>query len=1039
MKGFETRSRTRHNMCPSRLPISTRLFIFCSIMCLSFPVVASTSQWMQGVNTIYTVNYHTVMVTQNGVPPPIVRTAFSLATAQGDFTSKLSLLDCNLRSRLYKHRAGLRRVRVSRVHDLVGFLQGLAVIVFYALSFVVSSVALLISLMAMCTWGANPSSLCFTCAMSLENDIFELKKTVIVVFILTMLMFQSFIFSSATCASLPQVSVHSRKCRYSYLLGRRNALHSSSFRLSHQAKKLSGMLLLLSGDVESNPGPNGPVTNKSTSDPVSHSDTVGAGQNEERQSSSVPNGNPALQDKDVPLVETWIKDQTSDDVDDVRTISEMTKNNNLSSSDPAMFTKNISTKELHVAHQSFPNKDSVEVREGSDHDEEQHESSRTDANQVKSIEKQPHFTIGPPVMTSSKSVNILPPDKQNKKQMQSASPVMKNKPPGKSKTLPNFYGLTDVPTDHINQLHKRKEQRLSYVRCSSHPISDEQLTDHVVRQITTEEPIFSVRDTVLQKDDVYIGRLRGNLETFLTKLDREKKWNKTQGFLEVGDHIQQFYLLANQLYRAGGDCDACLLCGRGKREESCGVPESHIFPRCLLKAYRDIHCDGQGECIFDPSTNQVMGPDKLTLNLFCSTCEAMASPKEKKLRDLYLTILACNDCTIEINNAEWLRHILATIMFRGMLFGINFLKEFQNDMIVLMEGLSSLRNYILGGVNPDVFSLYLLPNGPFNPNNTDPLYIYDLVLRTPCFTTLIRCEKRTFLYTKFDCFHCVLPLDKQTNSHSLNEVDSCFYLLPNNNPTTELQGTVSFQPSEERKKTFPRLLLKVCALKTMPMEMTLIENRCIKRYCRMVISRYPTSSPFMPSVSIHTEWSVYSKKTNGGKGKKVSGDKVNGLVFCKLDKKEKKKKIAEAQKMSPLFGNTDPIIEQLEKEKTAECEQKKNLQRRLERSKSELKLVRSEFDKEKVKNKKLKEENEQLKKQNEDFKLRTRVKETSHGANTVPSYRESDSTQIGVLTGGMELPQSQCKLESIILINRSLPLKRLSQITNMHFLLLNTL
>jgi len=79
-------------------------------------------------------------------------------------------------------------------------------------------------------------------------------------------------------------------------------------------------------------------------------------------------------------------------------------------------------------------------------------------------------------------------------------------------------------------------------------------------------------------------------------------WNK-----KIGDSSQVpscimnqlfFYLIANQLYRIGGECKVCPLCFCKKQDrrksESEGDPDSHIFPKSLLKTYSKVHSEGAG-------------------------------------------------------------------------------------------------------------------------------------------------------------------------------------------------------------------------------------------------------------------------------------------------------------------------------------------------------------------------------------------------------------------------------------------------------------
>lgn len=91
----------------------------------------------------------------------------------------------------------------------------------------------------------------------------------------------------------------------------------------------------------------------------------------------------------------------------------------------------------------------------------------------------------------------------------------------------------------------------------------------------------------------------------------------------------------------------------------------------------------------------------------------------------------------------------------------------------------------------------LLPNSHFNKNNIDPSYILDLQLRNPEFTSVIATKSGVFLYTKFDCFHCTLPItpsdiDCLRKNSCFSSCNEGFYLLP-----TQTDGI----------QLFPQLLL----------------------------------------------------------------------------------------------------------------------------------------------------------------------------------------------------------------------------------------
>lgn len=243
---------------------------------------------------------------------------------------------------------------------------------------------------------------------------------------------------------------------------------------------------------------------------------------------------------------------------------------------------------------------------------------------------------------------------------------------------------------------------------------------------------------------------------------KQKDWERT------------FYCIANQLYRQNKHTNVCPLCMEHKRSlHSNNVhPKSHIFPKSLLKEYRAIHCAvSDPEFIYDQYKNKQVSGKLLSYPLFCHKCESAASSEESLLRDLYLQIMSANSSQclkFELKDAEKLKHILAIILFRGLLVGINFNEEKRNSYFKeLMETLNQLRSFCcmtdpMGYKQSPMLKqlkIFVLPNCQYS--NIYPLYILDLQLRNPLFTTVIKQKnsKGVYLYTKFDCFHCLLPLD----------------------------------------------------------------------------------------------------------------------------------------------------------------------------------------------------------------------------------------------------------------------------------------
>lgn len=412
----------------------------------------------------------------------------------------------------------------------------------------------------------------------------------------------------------------------------------------------------------------------------------------------------------------------------------------------------------------------------------------------------------------------------------------------------------------------------------------------------------------------------------------EPNWNNQAGFQSgVGfETLNRFYLLANQLYRAGGECSWCLLCGK-KKTRTVG---SHIFPKSLLEVYRKVHCDSETECVFDPSTRKLMGTTLLTLPLFCDTCENEASCKERKLRDLYLTILVKGHLDIKIEDGKWLKNILAVLMFRGCLTGINFTEMQDNFSNEVMRWLLALRMFIINDDNAskqvsdkqvsEKLALCLLPNGPFNPTNIESCYIFDFILRCPSFTSVVRFKDQTFFYTQFDCFHCVLPFNTNDTPGNCFSSDEADLTLPS---------------SEARKLLFPDMLLEINFWKILELEMYFLRNPNVRSNCRIITSRFPTSSLYVPTMPL-IKWPPAGT---------VEPQLEENTTFVLKDI-NKKEYIKAAQHLSPFLSN-EYTIKELQKEKLAENQKAKDLQSTNSKLHNEIKKLRGELFKKEEKKK----------------------------------------------------------------------------------------
>ena len=297
-------------------------------------------------------------------------------------------------------------------------------------------------------------------------------------------------------------------------------------------------------------------------------------------------------------------------------------------------------------------------------------------------------------------------------------------------------------------------------------------------------------------------KLQKMMGDFMEKLKSMRLWDESEGFLtDIPDCKVFFLLIVNLLYRVGGKCDICPLCGIKKKyrrnKEGERDPDSHIIPGSCLVVYRDVHCEGEGNFICNLSLSKVHGAKKLTFKLLCHKCESFASHAEQKLRDLYLNILSRPNERIEVpNESEWLTFIFGTIMFRGLVVtgNVDLMNEIRNRRFGSIKALLDLREYCREPqiVKPPPLYLSILPSGPFHPKLRDLTRIVDIQLRNPEFASLIDDGLEGALYIKFDSFHCSLPfVDHSMGSINLSD-----------------KGEKTIPSETERKRLFPELLLK---------------------------------------------------------------------------------------------------------------------------------------------------------------------------------------------------------------------------------------
>ena len=456
---------------------------------------------------------------------------------------------------------------------------------------------------------------------------------------------------------------------------------------------------------------------------------------------------------------------------------------------------------------------------------------------------------------------------------------------------------------------EEKKPSLFHVRSLSDIQTAESLTRGFLNQ-KTSDPKKPENNHELEQ---YREKLGERMYTFVQSL-KSDKWTASGGFKaqELDEDQFKFYLLANQLIRYRQECQICLLCCRLKQQQpdsegSGEGPKSHIFPKSLLYCFQDIHDTNslKPEFIYDHSTPEsgMISAKCLTASLCCSTCEGNASHQEKMLRDLYLAIMDpdMQDKKIEVRNPEWLRHILITIMLRG-LFLTNFLAEIShNDFDTLLKIMIILRNYVKISYKklqkkdiPEIvvknFGVFILPDGNFTPMNSSPLFILDLMLRTPKQTSIVREFDSTFLYTQFDCFHCVLLIDHNVPNSIVNLMSNCFY-------SYEYQGKdknfINIPASNSRMKVFPRVLVELNILRSKMLQVKLLT--CPEK-CNVFIERFPDKYPLPP-----LEWRANIMTVDSNCTRHIfQAGTFDQYEDDKQRKEEIKKKCRELSESSPL-------------------------------------------------------------------------------------------------------------------------------------------
>lgn len=324
-----------------------------------------------------------------------------------------------------------------------------------------------------------------------------------------------------------------------------------------------------------------------------------------------------------------------------------------------------------------------------------------------------------------------------------------------------------------------------------------------------------VPDTILEHElQSACESLSEQCDLLLQILKQRKHWSKDKGFTSSQPGHLLFLLIVNKIYRIGGECNVCPLCGclktsrRNNQEEN--EPLSHIFPNACLEAFCRIHGASGKASFWNCSKGEYVSPKKISFKILCQKCETDASPHEKKLSNLYAFLSMKSDHKVVIDSIGWwYLYVAARIMFLGALVNLDLMKELNTEYAdSLVTTLFELQTYC--DLHPEHSSKvmqqptilqFLLPAEGFDSTKAGFLYHFDLQLRNPqlASSSVCSCEARTiFLYTQFDCFHWVCLLTQEASC-------KCF----DNGSMIPCSGNVVFHSAQYRKYVFCESLLEI--------------------------------------------------------------------------------------------------------------------------------------------------------------------------------------------------------------------------------------
>ena len=342
----------------------------------------------------------------------------------------------------------------------------------------------------------------------------------------------------------------------------------------------------------------------------------------------------------------------------------------------------------------------------------------------------------------------------------------------------------------------------------------------------TASPDKTSKDAAQEKKK-HVKTLRTELLSLTANWEKRKIWCKEKGFTAddctIKDESEKFYKIVNHLYRQKHGSTICPLCLR-KPPKTC---ESHIFPGGLLRVFRDVHCNGEENFMYDLSTGAILGTHLVCPNMLCAKCELVSSKVEDNLKDVYLSVLdpevteGYNHLRFE-NKDSWFQFIIANIFLRGLLIGCKLDKCLENQRFkaFFWKLIKYCRTSDVKGLFPDI-RLFILPNKPLNPKMILFMYSVEVIARGLRFTQVMD-EKNEglFLYSQFDWIHLVAPLDKRSKDYFdkfqngfITSTDGSFLRLPQYAPCVVRKNkdnilTYHF-PHGANGRQFPESLLQI--------------------------------------------------------------------------------------------------------------------------------------------------------------------------------------------------------------------------------------